>query len=125
MKRNSNDSAQQAEMTTLTLALEELHCLIYGKTFNNNEPTLIASDSDYVFKTVKIYFKVWENRGFKKANNETPAILKKWKGIFKRLKQMNIKLIKVRAHAEIIINCKADTAARKYASAMRVLRSQV
>uniref|UniRef100_A0A0K0G1B2 Integrase catalytic domain-containing protein n=1 Tax=Strongyloides venezuelensis TaxID=75913 RepID=A0A0K0G1B2_STRVS len=32
MKGNSNDSAQQAEVTALTLALEEIHLLIYGKT---------------------------------------------------------------------------------------------
>uniref|UniRef100_A0A0K0G1B1 RNase H type-1 domain-containing protein n=1 Tax=Strongyloides venezuelensis TaxID=75913 RepID=A0A0K0G1B1_STRVS len=72
-----------------------------------------------------IYFKEWESRGFKKANNETPAFLEEWKGIFKRLKQINATFIKVRAHAGIIINCEADTAARKYASATRVLRSQM
>uniref|UniRef100_A0A0N5BEP0 RNA-directed DNA polymerase n=1 Tax=Strongyloides papillosus TaxID=174720 RepID=A0A0N5BEP0_STREA len=79
MKGNSNDSAQQAEVTALTLALEEIHRLAYSKTIPKNEPILIATDSDYVFKTVRIYFKEWESRGFKKANNETPAFLEKWK----------------------------------------------
>uniref|UniRef100_A0A0N5BDA5 Uncharacterized protein n=1 Tax=Strongyloides papillosus TaxID=174720 RepID=A0A0N5BDA5_STREA len=54
--------------------------LIYNKTIPKNEPTLTETNSDYVFKTTRIYFKEWENRGFKKANNETSAFFRRMEG---------------------------------------------
>lgn len=88
----------------LTGMIKSLECI---KT--TNIPIKIMCDSAYVVNGINQWVNSWKKRGWKKGDGKTPENIELWKRLDELVSmQKDVKIIKVRGHADNDGNNRAD-----------------